>query len=197
MKRLFFLTLLFVTSLAQAQQSISLTADALSGLEVLTPVLTWSTAPAADSCTASGGWFGAKGPAGTEILPSITVNTTYSLSCDWIDTRIELGWTAPINNTDGTPYIDPQGYNAYQGSAPGGPYTDASYAIIDPAVTTLVIDPLSIGTYCFVVTALNLANVESDLSNEACKSLGFLTNQTAIDLTVGKKPATPTNVTIQ
>ena len=45
-----------------------------------TGTISWSSTNAT-SCTASGGWTGAKPTSGTYITPSLTKSTTYSISC--------------------------------------------------------------------------------------------------------------------
>ena len=42
--------------------------------------ITWSTTNAA-SCSASGGWSGARGTSGTEQIPAITSTATFTLGC--------------------------------------------------------------------------------------------------------------------
>ena len=102
-----------------------------------------------------------------------------------------LTWTAPTQNTDGTPLTDLAGFKLYMGQAPGGPYP-VSVDIPDPLATTFTVPNLTDGaTYYFVSTAYNSAAVvqESDFSNEATKLIPFPvpnhpTMLTVTDLTV-------------
>jgi hypothetical protein len=84
----------------------------------------------------------------------------------------ELTWTAPTQNTDGTPLTDLAGFKIYMGTTLGGPYP-VSIDIADPTVTTFTVPNLSEGTYYFVTTAYNSASPvqESDFSNEATKTI--------------------------
>ncbi len=103
-----------------------------------------------------------------------------------------LSWTAPTQNTDGTPLTDLAGYTIYGGTVAGGPYGDVSISISNPSTTTFVVPGLAEGaTYYFVVTAFNSASPvqESDFSNEASKLIPPLvpdppTMLTVADLTV-------------
>lgn len=72
------------------------------------PVATWS-AEGATSCVASGLWSGDKGATGTETLDPLTDSGGYTLECAFAgDSLAELTWTNPTQNTDGTPYDNPQ-----------------------------------------------------------------------------------------
>jgi hypothetical protein len=86
-----------------------------------------------------------------------------------------LTWTAPTQNTDGTPLTDLAGFKIYLGTTPGGPYP-VSVDIPDPAATTFTVPNLTDGeTYYFVSTAYNSAATvqESDYSNEVSKTIPF------------------------
>ena len=86
-----------------------------------------------------------------------------------------LTWTAPTQNTDGTPLTDLAGFKIYLGQVQGGPYP-VSVDIPDPAATTFTVPGLTDGvTYYFVSTAYNSAATvqESDFSNEATKTIPF------------------------
>lgn len=81
-----------------------------------------------------------------------------------------LTWDAPTTNTDGTPITDLAGYKIYW-SINTGSYSDtvskdvgnvSSYDALN------LITPLK-GYYCFVVTAYDTSNNESEFSNEYCK----------------------------
>jgi hypothetical protein len=57
-----FALFIFAAGAAQAQTAgvVTLTANRTSNVGSFAPVLTWSTNPVAQSCTASGGWSGTK-----------------------------------------------------------------------------------------------------------------------------------------
>jgi len=189
--------LLLVVSSAQAQNVIVFTAETTTGVETVTPVLTWATTPAADLCTASGDWSGAKGPAGTETLLPITSGATYNITCEWTDDKATLTWTAPTQNTDGSPLTDLAGFKLMRGLSPGGPYDQATIDIPDPTATTYTDQPLLGGQYCYVSLAYNVLGVESDQSNEACKEVSSGTDTQSVGIVVNPKPNVPTGLTIQ
>lgn len=78
-----------------------------------------------------------------------------------------LTWDAPTTNTDGTPLTDLAGYYVYY-SQTSGAFTDANRKDVgnvrNVSIRT-VIGPLN-GTYYFVVTAYNVAKIESEFSIE-------------------------------
>jgi len=187
--------LLLVMGTAHAQ-TLTFTAETTTGTESVIPVLTWSTAPLADSCVASGSWSGAKVPAGTETLPPITSSQTYNMTCIWPDGKATLTWVAPTENTDGTPLTDLAGFKIYQGNAPGD-RAGAIYDIPDPNLTSFVVEPLAEGSYCFVTTAYNALAVESDESNEVCKDVSDEVISRSVGISVNPKPNAPSSMTIQ
>lgn len=183
---------------ASAQNTITFTAEVTSGVETVTPVLTWDTTPLADSCDASGhpDWVGSKGPSGQETLPPISGSATYNLLCEWVSSSALLTWTAPTQNTDGTPYTDPKGFKIYYDQTQGGPYENI-IDLQDPNATTHIVSPLIPGTWFFTSTAYNQLDVESDKSNEASKIVGTESETESVGITVNPKPASPVNLTVQ
>lgn len=178
------------------QNIIIFTAEATTGIGTVTPVLTWDTMPFADDCIASGDWSGRKGGAGTETLSSITTGATYNITCEWGDAIVILNWTAPTENTDGTPYTDAKGYKIYFGSSQAGPYNNI-IDIQNPAILTYVLDSLISGAWFFVVTAYNLNDIESDISNEAMRILGLTSETKSVGITVNPTPNAPSNLNAQ
>ena len=79
---------------------------------------------------------------------------------------LSLNWTAPANNTDGSPLTDLAGYNIYRMTSSGGPKTLVND---NPVSTTTFLDtPLENGkTYYYVVTAVDKRGNESPDSDEA------------------------------
>lgn len=183
-------------SQAWAQNTITFTADVTTGIEVVTPVLTWSTAPPADECTASGDWSGLKGPQGTETLAPISSGATYNISCEWLDSAATLTWTAPTQNTDGTPLTDLAGFRVKYGQAQGGPYPQVDDIAI-PTATTHVVGSLGSGNWFFVSTAYNAIGTESDVSNEVMKVLGLISIVESVGITVMPRPSPPSGLGVQ
>ncbi|MCK4455893.1 MAG: carboxypeptidase regulatory-like domain-containing protein, partial [Thermoplasmata archaeon] len=78
---------------------------------------------------------------------------------------VMLGWTAPSQNTDGSPLEDLVGYNVYRAYEPGGPYIRLTSHPIE--ATTYNVTNLAEGSLAYyVVTAVNSQNQESDRSSE-------------------------------
>lgn len=80
---------------------------------------------------------------------------------------VTLSWTAPLENEDGSPLTDLDGYKLYWGTT-SGDYPN-SVTIDNESVTTYVVDNLVSGTYEFVATSFNTSGVESRYSNPATK----------------------------
>ncbi|MBW4051980.1 MAG: fibronectin type III domain-containing protein [Proteobacteria bacterium] len=75
---------------------------------------------------------------------------------------VTLNWTAPTQNTDGTPLTSLAGYNIHYGTSSGN-YTQ-TVNVSNPGIATYVVDNLSPGTYYFSVSAVNAQGTESPLS---------------------------------
>jgi hypothetical protein len=80
-----------------------------------------------------------------------------------------LSWTAPTQNTDGSPLTDLVAYKIYYGLSQGN-YPN-QVRIDNPGITTYFVDNLSPNTYYFVATSFNVAGIESDFSNMAVKTV--------------------------
>ncbi|HEX7041604.1 MAG TPA: fibronectin type III domain-containing protein [Trueperaceae bacterium] len=83
---------------------------------------------------------------------------------------VTLTWTAPTQNTDGSPLTDLVGYRIYYGTSEGGPYPNV-VSVMDAGATQYIVTGETLSentTYCFVATAVNAAGLESQYSNEAC-----------------------------
>lgn len=100
---------------------------------------------------------------GPLVLSGSTWSAQLSKTADLLY-PINLSWLPPTQNTDGSPYTDPAGYNLYWGSIQGS-YAN-SKRITDPATQMDTIQ-VPAGRWYFVATAINLANKESAFSNVA------------------------------
>ena len=80
-----------------------------------------------------------------------------------------LSWTPPTSNVDGTPITNLAGYRIAYGQYSSN--LTQSLDIPSPGVTSAVIENLATGTWYFAVKAYTTANVESDLSNLAQKTV--------------------------
>ena len=83
---------------------------------------------------------------------------------------VDLRWTPPTENEDGSPLTDLAGYRIYYGLDDGGPYPHAD-DISDPSAIDYTVERLAAGDWYFVATAYNLANVESAYSGQAARSI--------------------------
>lgn len=81
---------------------------------------------------------------------------------------VTLSWTAPTENTDGSPLTNLAGYRVYWGK--NGSYPNSS-TISNSGVTTYVVENLAAGTWNFVVRAYSTQGVESSNSNVATKTI--------------------------
>jgi len=179
--------LLFLLAGAAHAQEIVFTAETTTGDAVVTPVLSWSTNPAADSCTASGDWTGAKLSAGSETLPDIQSSATYILDCFWTTGMATLTWTPPTTNTDGTTLTDLTSYKIYQ--LAGGEVVSETLNSDVGTVPPFVINDLPAGDHCWVVAAINSRGIEGPLSNESCKTITAESSSRGVAITVNPAPS--------
>lgn len=195
MKRLLAtLALLLVGTAAFAQTpSLTFTLETTTpdGKQIL-PRLIWSTTPAATSCTASGAasWTGTKPASGNVQLAGVNTSQTYGLVCNWPGVSVvAIAWTAPTQNTDGSPLTDLAGFRVRWGNAPDnlGP----GVYIQNPAARSWTSGTLTPGTWHFGVHAFNALGLESDISNIVSKATTDAQNVSrSLALTV-KFPAPP------
>ncbi|HZD53113.1 MAG TPA: fibronectin type III domain-containing protein [Woeseiaceae bacterium] len=82
---------------------------------------------------------------------------------------VTLSWSAPTQNSDGTPLTDLAGYRIYYGTAPS--QYDRQVEINGAGVLSAVIDNLTQGTWYFAATAFTTGGLESDLSTEVQQSV--------------------------
>jgi hypothetical protein len=80
-----------------------------------------------------------------------------------------LTWTPPTLNDNGSPLTNLAGYKVYWGTTPDS--YPSSATVMNPGVSTYVVENLSPNTYHFVVTAINSAGLESDYSSSWQKTV--------------------------
>jgi hypothetical protein len=170
------------TAQAQTAGVVSLSATPTSGTGSVTPRLTWSTTPAATSCTASGGWSGTKAASGAQTLTAITGSTNYTLTCSWGTGSATVTWAAPTQNTDGTSLTNLASYKVMYGTSSTSFTRTAT--ISDPAARSTVLGSLSPATWYFKVRAVNSAGVESADSNVASKAVRAPTAAKTVSVSV-------------
>lgn len=195
MKRLALAALLLLAPLAAYSQTLNFTLETSSpDGKTVVPRLTWSTTPAAQSCSAP--WTTSTAAAGVQILPAVSATSSYGITCTWPGvTKAAITWTAPTTNVDGSAYTNPGGYRIQYGKTASDLAT--SVYLQDPAVRTWTSPALSAGTWFFGVRAYNAQGLESDLSNVASKTMTAASNQTrTLELTI-RFPSPPTNLTVE
>ncbi len=177
MKRFLAIALLLAAGplLAQTAPTGSFTlATQINSNGTLTPTLTWSTTPAATSCTASGdsAWTGTKAASGTQTLAAFPTTTpkAYALVCTWPgQTSALLTWTPPTRNTDDTPLTNLAGYRVSWGASATA--LTQVVQVNNPALTSYTISNLTAGTWFFGIKAYTTQGAESDLSNVVSRTL--------------------------
>lgn len=212
MKKISLIGLALVAALACVpafSQTLTFSASTTTGDGSVVPVLTWSTTPAAQSCTASGdtAWTGTKAASGTQTLATISTSKTYRLTCTWPgDTTATLKWNRPTTNTDGT------ALSVCASSTDTGPCL-AKYRISHGTSATALTEVrdhnypdsltanwtgLPAGTHYFGIKAVTGQGVASDLSNVVSKVI--TTSQSVnrdVAITVNPKPNAPTALTVE
>lgn len=136
--------------------------------------MTWSSSNAA-SCTASGGWTGTRSTSGSEQVGPLTSAQTYTLTCDGaggssvamttvaVVQPVTVNWTAPTQNTDGSPLTDLASYVLVYGTSSSNYTTTVPVGDGSATSTTLNLAP---GVYYVAMRAVNAAGDQSTFSNE-------------------------------
>jgi hypothetical protein len=105
----------------------------------------------------------------TAALPAFSITVTQPAPAATPGTA-ELTWTAPTENTDGSPLTNLGGFVIVYGKSSQS--LDQSVRIDNPSVTSYTFDSLASGKYYFAVKAFNTDGVESDLSAKLSKQIG-------------------------
>jgi hypothetical protein len=191
------LALLSVGPLAEAQTAgtVKLTPSVTTCSVKCTPTLTWSTTPAAASCSAT--WTSSKAASGSQALSEITKTTKYDITCVWpgVVQSVTVAWEAPTQNTDLTPLTDLAGYKVLFGTTTGA--LTQSAAINNAAATSASIAVPSAGQWYFAVRAVNSKGTESDNSSlvTATSTSSTPAASSSVSINVDTAPKPPTNVT--
>ncbi len=194
---------------AQAAPALtfSMTAQSTDG-KTIAPVLTWSTSPAAASCTASDDWTGTKAASGTETLAAVSAAKAYTITCNWPgDTTATISWPAPTLNTDGTalakctsqadtgPCL--RSYLVLRGSDATSVGMD-SKAVDDRNATSYAWTGLAAGTHWFSVVAVNGLGIQSAQAVPPASKTITAASAVARTLTLGfKVPGQITALTVK
>lgn len=193
----------------QTAPTLTFTAQTVTGAGSVEPQLTWSTTPAATSCTASGAtdWTGTKPASGTATLAPITASRTYTMTCSWPgSTTATLTWVAPTQNTDGTAIAKCAAqtdtgpclreFSVHRGASATA--LSDSRMVNDRNATTYAWTGLTAGTHFFAVRARTGQGVESALSNVVSKVISGTTSvNRTVGITVNPQPNPPTGLTVE
>lgn len=182
---------IFAAGTAQAQTAgvVTLNANRTSNVGSFAPVLTWSTNPVARSCTASGGWTGAKAASGTQTLAAISASTNYTLTCTWSNGSANVTWTPPTTNNDGSPLTNLARFKVLYGTSSSS--LSSSVIVDDITRRSATIDSLAPGTWYFAVRAVNTANMESGNSNVTSKAVAGASAARTLGITITSAPPPP------
>jgi hypothetical protein len=134
------------------------------------------TLPSWASLSASSGTIsGTPGPGtvGTYSVSIRVTDGTYTYTSPSYSVQVvgtatgsaSLSWIPPTSYTDGSP-MTPASYKVYWGSSQG---SYPNVVSVSGGLSSYVVDQLTPGTWYFVVTALDQAQVESVFSNAASK----------------------------
>jgi large repetitive protein len=80
-----------------------------------------------------------------------------------------LNWSAPTQNTNGTPLTNLAGFNIYYGTSAGN--LNQTVHIANAGLTTYVLSELAAGTWYFSINAYSTTGAESVVSNIASKAI--------------------------
>ena len=122
------------------------------------------TPTAADVATYSNITIGLSDGTTSVYLPAFPIAVTESANGS-----ATLTWLAPTENTDGTPLTNLAGYRIYYGTSESA--MTQTVQIASPGTLTYTISNLSPGTWYFEVRDYTTANVESDASAVASKTI--------------------------
>jgi hypothetical protein len=93
-------------------------------------------------------------------LPAFGITVAAALTTN----GVEVSWSPPTQNADGSTLTDLSGYKIHYGTQSGN-YTD-SVAVANAGLTRYALDSLPKGTVYIAMTAVNAAGAESDFSKE-------------------------------
>jgi hypothetical protein len=98
---------------------------------------------------------------GSASLPAFSITITTGSAT--------LSWTAPTQNTDGTPLTDLAGYTIYYGTSPSE--LTQTVQLANPSATSYEVGNLSAGTYYFAVVAYTTVGTQSVQSSMGTKAI--------------------------
>jgi hypothetical protein len=194
MKYALVLLALFATQVVA--QTVTLTADPVSGTDSVTTTLTW-TSTGLTSCVASGGWTGVKALNGFEKV-TVTKTTDFILTCSKTTETAKLSWTPPTQREDNTALAltEIQEHLVYRANTSTGVST-AVPVIVPMPTTTYTFQELPQGTWHFGVKTKAKDGTVSKLSLIVNKTITSVTQNATTNVKVLVAPKPPTITTIE
>lgn len=98
-----------------------------------------------------------------------TTTTTTATTTTTTTGSASLNWTAPSQNTDGSPLTDLAGYTVYYGTSPTS--MTSKIVVAGATATSYTVGSLPKGTYYFGLTAYTSTGIESALSGIGSKTI--------------------------
>lgn len=189
------MTIACLSQAAHAQTAPTFTVTPATGQGTVTPVATWNV-PGASSCTASGGWSGAKAASGTETLPAITKTTAFNLTCATATGTARVFWTPPTQRTDGSPLTNLAGYRIYHGASAAS--LSSRFDVTSATALEQIVTGLAPGVRYFSMTSVDANGAESARTSVVNTTVvaGSIALPAA-NVTVDSLPNPPSGVTVQ
>jgi putative Ig domain-containing protein len=101
---------------------------------------------------------------GNSVTPLPQFTLTVSAAPNSAGSPVELAWTPPTENVDGSALTDLSGYKIHYGDSPQT-YSE-TIAVTNPGLTRFALESLPAGTHYVAMTAYNSVGAESDYSDE-------------------------------
>jgi hypothetical protein len=188
--------LLFISELAYAAPTVTLTATPTTGISPLTVTLAWSSTGAV-SCIASDGWSGSKPLNGTETVTGLTISKNFILTCSAADGSARLSWTAPTQNTDGSALTNLAGYKIYHATTSADVAAATPITVSDKTAVTYTITELPTGPRYYGIKAINTEGIMSVMSGLVNNVITIPATVANANVTVNVKPKPPVILTVE
>lgn len=178
-----------------ANVSASLSITPTSSNSPIAATVSW-TSSGAGLCTASGGWSGVKGSSGSELLPSVSKTTIFTLTCTSPTGPATLSWTPPTLFTDGSTLSTLTGYQVMMGQDTN----NLARGPLLPATPNNATIQAPSGKTFFALRSeatLNGLTIESVDTPQVSKTVVADTVMQSVTLTIAVVPNPPTNLVVQ
>lgn len=170
-------------------QSVTLNGSPLTGSCPLTVNLTWSSTGVA-TLTKSGAWTGAAALNGTQAV-AITGPSAFTLTGAAATGAVNLSWTPPTTNQDGSMLTDLAGYNLYHAATAANVPTATPVQIPVGSTHTFQAPP---GPRAVGLKSRNTAGTLSTMSPIATTTVVVATDSATVNATCTSVPNPPTGL---